>query len=283
MGNMFETLECINRRPKPFEHYTARELWTDEHTSQRMLAYHLNGDIDVASRTFAFIERSAQWMASHFNVGPQTKIADFGCGPGLYATRLARTGAAVTGIDFSERSIDYARDIAAKESLDINYVTQSYLEFDTADRFDLILMIMCDYCALSPTQRGDLLQRFFTLLKPGGAALLDAYSLDAFEARQEKTVYERNLLDGFWSPNAYYGFLNTLKYEAEKVVLDKYTIVEAERTRTVYNWLQYFSVDALEREVRESGLEVEDVFADVAGATFNPERSEFAAVARKPQ
>ena len=39
---MFEELETINTRPKPFEFYTASDLWTDEHTSEQMLTFHLS-------------------------------------------------------------------------------------------------------------------------------------------------------------------------------------------------------------------------------------------------
>jgi hypothetical protein len=177
---VFKELEKINARPQLFEFYTARDLWTDEHTSEQMLAFHLNEDIDVSSRNMEFINRSVEWIASHFNVGSGTKIADFGCGPGLYAAR-----------------------------------------------------------------------------------------------------YEANLLNGFWSPNKYYGFLNTFKYEREKVVLDKYTVIEAARTRTIYNWLQYFSLEALEREFVAGGFTVEELYSNVAGSPFESGTKEFAVVAKK--
>ena len=279
---MFVELEKINTRPRPFEFYTAKELWTDAHTSKQMLAFHLNGEIDVSSRKAEFIERSVCWIVSLFKVGNGTKIADFGCGPGLYATRLARKGAVVTGIDFSKRSIEYARAAATREELSIHYENQDYLEFETDDRFDLILMIMCDFCALGPDQRKRMLIKYHKILKPGGCVLLDVYSLHAFNQREETSVYEENLLNGFWSPHKYYGFLNTFKYEREKVVLDKYTLVEAARTRTVYNWLQYFSPEALEKEFTECGFSIKSLYADVAGASFNPDAEEFAVVARKP-
>jgi cyclopropane fatty-acyl-phospholipid synthase-like methyltransferase len=222
-----------------------------------------------------------KWIVSNFNITAKTRIADFGCGPGLYTARLAQTGADVTGIDFSKRSIHYAEEFAAKEGLSINYVNQNYLEYETDERFDLVLMITCDFCALSPVQRKSVLDKFHLILNPGGAVLLDVYSLMAFNQREEKAIYKANLLDGFWSPNKYYGFLNTFKYDDEKVVLDKYTIVEAKRTRTFYNWLQYFSPDILTREFSECGFSIEKLYADVAGSPFNPESDEFAVVARK--
>jgi len=278
---VFDDLERINLRPKPFEFYTARDLWTDAHTSGQMLSFHLNQEIDVASRRAAFIDRSVEWIASRFKVDAGTKIADFGCGPGLYALQLAGKQADVVGIDFSKTSIDYARQAAAEKGLSIRYIYRDYLQFETDDRFHLVLMIMCDFCALSPGQRKKMLAKFSTLLAPGGFVLLDVYSLHAFAQRAETAIYEANLLDGFWSPDKYYGFLNTFKYEQEKVVLDKYTIVESGRTREVYNWLQYFSPEDLEKELAQCGLKMSAVHGDVAGAPYDPQAAEFAVVAQK--
>ncbi|NIP25331.1 MAG: methyltransferase domain-containing protein [Phycisphaerae bacterium] len=278
---MFEELEDINSRPEPFEFYTASDLWTDEHTSEQMLKYHLKEDVDLSSRNTDFIDRSVEWIISHFGIGAGTKVADFGCGPGLYTTRLAQKQADVTGIDFSERSIQYAREVATKEGLSIRYVNQNYLEFETDDRFDLMIMIMCDFSVLSPEQRRTMLTKFHRFLKQGGSVLLDVHSLNMFEQREETAVYGINTLDGFWSAKRYYGFVNTFKYEREKVVLDKYTIIEADRTRTIYNWFQCFSPETLEREFVECGFTIEQIFSDVAGKPFDSKGNEFAVVARK--
>ena len=278
---MFEELEKINNRPEPFEFYTASDLWTDEYTSSQMLSYHLEEEVDISSRNVEFINRSVEWIVSKFNVGRDTSIVDFGCGPGLYTTPLANHQADVTGIDFSGRSIDYAKEVAASKRLSINYVKQNYLEFETQDRFDIVLMIMCDFCALSPVQRKGILQKFHKILKTGGSVLLDVYSREAFDQREEVATYEMNLLNGFWSRGKYYGFLNTFKYYDEKILLDKYTIIESERTRTVYNWLQYFTPKEVEVDFKENGFHVEGLYSDVAGSPYDPKASEFAVIAKR--
>ncbi len=278
---LFEILGQIDKRPEPFEFYTARELWTDEHISKQMLSFHLDPDIDAASRRTAFIDRSAAWITERFQLGPGVKVADFGCGPGLYTTRLATSQAGITGIDFSDNSLRYARKSTAESGLTVDYVNASYLDYDTEERFDLILMIMCDFCALSPAQRERMLTRFSRFLRPGGAVLLDAYSLKAFEERKETSTFEKNLMNGFWAQNDYFGFLKVFKYETEKVVLDKYTLVEPKRIRTVYNWLQYFSPDSIGREFTLNGFRIESYYSDVAGGHFDPDGGEFAVVARK--
>lgn len=278
---MFNKLEKINSRPKPFQFYTAKELWTYEHTSKKMLDYHLNKSMDLASRKDEFINRSVDWILNHFQISSNTSIADFGCGPGLYTTLFAENGADVTGIDFSAESIKYARKMANEKGLKVSYYKQNYLEFKTDKRFDLITMIFCDYCALSPKQRELILLKFYSFLKPGGLILLDVHSIEAFNKIKEVATYEYNQLDNFWSQKNYYGFLNTFRYPEEKVSLDKYTIIEKSKTRVVYNWLQYFSKDSLRKEFEKNGFSAEEFYSDVAGTTFSPDSPEIAIVARK--
>ncbi len=280
-NRIYKELAKINERPKPYEFYTAEDLWTDEHTAQQMLRYHLHEDIDAASRNRKFIERSMDWIVRKFNVSEGTQIGDFGCGPGLYANRLAEVGAKVTGIDFSKTSLEYAEKIAAENNLKVSYVLTNYLDFETNDRFDLIIMIMCDFCALSPGQRGSLLTKFSSLLKSGGSVLLDVYSMNFFDNKEETAVYEKNQLSGFWSEKDYYGFLNTFKYEEEKVILDKYTIIEEARTREVFNWLQCYSEDSLRTEFEEYGFRIQELYSNVAGDNYNKDLNEFAVIAQK--
>ena len=87
---MFEELARIHARLMPFERYAASDLWTDEHTSAQILKYHFDGQVDISSRNAVFIERSVVRIVSRFAVRRGHRIADFGCGPGLYTIRRAR-------------------------------------------------------------------------------------------------------------------------------------------------------------------------------------------------
>lgn len=127
-----------------------------------------------------------------------------------------------------------------------------------------------------------MLDKWFALLQPGGALLLDVYSLRAFDERVESATYAPNLLDGFWSPHPYFGFLNTFEYEADKLLLDKHTIVEETGIRVIYNWLQHFDPHTLELELQAGGFVLEALLGDVAGASFDPAASGFAVIGRKP-
>ena len=110
---------------------------------------------------------------------------------------------------------------------------------------------------------------------------MDVHSLNTFNSRGEVAIYEHNQLDNFWSPENYYGFLNTFKYDKEKIILDKYTIIEKARIRVIYNWLQYFNQDSLRKEFGENGFEAKEFYSDVAGTTFSPESPDIAIVSGK--
>ena len=279
--SVFSVLESANKKPGPFSVYTAADLWTDEHTAEQMLAYHLNDEVDLSSRRTSFIDSSVDWMKEHFQLSAISRVCDFGCGPGLYTSRFARLGAEVHGIDFSSRSIEYARESALQQSLGVTYTKADYLDCQPAGTFDLITMIMCDFCALSPAQRAVMLKKFKGLLSDQGRVILDVYSLGAFADKQEGSVCEKNQLNGFWSANPYFAYVASFKYDDEKVSLDKYTIIERTRQREIYNWLQYFTPTSLEREANAAGLEIEGVYGDVAGAPYDADATEFAIVMKR--
>ena len=276
----FEFLADVFQRPQVFDEYTVDRLWQDKHISQRMLELHLDKDAELASRPHAFIEQSAEWMKSRFQIGGNTVILDYGCGPGLYTSRFARMGATVTGIDFSKRSIEHATRSASEHGLEVNYVLEDYLRWETTDQADLITLIFCDLCPLSPQRRRALFGKFRRHLKPGGHILLDVCSLAQFESKKEQTVCEHNLLGGFFSANDYFGFLTTFKYDSEQVSLDKYTIVERGGVRRFYNWLQYYSVEELTAELGENGFVVQEVYSNVAGDPYEASSPVLAVVAQ---
>jgi len=71
-------------------------------------------------------------------------ILDLGCGDGGYARELARGGAAVVGVDGSERLIELARQRALAANLDLKFVcaNASHMSEISSNAFDLVLASM---------------------------------------------------------------------------------------------------------------------------------------------
>lgn len=278
---MYEQLTEFHTRPAPFSRYTADTLWTDAHIAQRMLDYHLDPAHDIASRKPGSIQRIAGWIDRR--IGLQGKsVCDLGCGPGLYARDFARRGATVTGCDFSETSLAHARACAGAGGLDIAFVRLDYLADPLPGNQDLIVLIYGDICALSPAQRRTLLAKVHSALKPGGRFVLDAFAKAQFAGLEEKTGFGFRLMDGFWSADDYFGFSKTFLYAEESLALDRYLIVEPDRSFEVFNWLRYFEPEELEAELRGSGFEVGDPVDAVTGDRWKDAEAMFSIIASRP-
>src|SRR4030042_1920824 len=102
-------LQDLQQPPAPF---TPGEplFWDDPHISSQMLAFHLDPGIDAASRSPQTIDRSVVWITATLGLQPGDAVLDLGCGPGLYASRLAGRGVRLPGGDYSRPSIAYATD-----------------------------------------------------------------------------------------------------------------------------------------------------------------------------
>jgi 2-polyprenyl-6-hydroxyphenyl methylase/3-demethylubiquinone-9 3-methyltransferase len=70
------------------------------------------------------------------------RVIDIGCGGGLVAEPLARMGAAVTGVDASERNIEIARTHAGQVELAIDYrATTVEALAEAGERYDVVLAL----------------------------------------------------------------------------------------------------------------------------------------------
>ena len=277
---MYSFLEEQNTRPPLFSADTVEELWTDPHVAQQMLAFHLDPDHELASRRHDFIERSVHWLSRSFDLESGKRVLDLGCGPGLYANGLAELGAEVTAVDFSAHSLAHARSVAEGQGLHVTYHHANYLEYEADGEFDLILLIYCDFCALSPLQRRALLDKARGWLESGGRLVLDVFSSFLFEGLDETARYEAVPKGGFWASEPYFLFSNRFKYQKEMAYVDRHTIIQSGRQRELFNWIQCYDPASLGTELEAAGWETEAFLGNLVGDPYEPETSDFAGVAR---
>ena len=224
------------------------------------------------------VETAQLWRSAGFGYGQ--RLLDLGCGPGLYTSQFAGLGAEVTGIDISDASLAHAEAEAKAAGQQITYLHDDYTRTTLPADTDVFTLISCDFGPLSPDQRRALLGKIHAALKPGGRFVLDVQSMTAFERFAEHDVVEFRLMDGFWSEGDYVGLLKSIKYRSECVSLDRYLIIEPDDHWEIYNWLQYFSRESLERELRAAGFEPEVVAGSLVGDPWREDSDVFAVIAR---
>ncbi|MFE0267355.1 SAM-dependent methyltransferase [Nocardiopsis alba] len=281
MTTPYTALSEMGRRPALYGRTTTAALWTDPHISGRMLAHHLDPDVEAASHGHGFVDRAVTWMRGRFDLGPGSRLLDLGCGPGLYTVRLARHGVRATGVDFSPSSVEYAERVARGEGVPARHLCRDYLSLRLSERFDLAVMVMRDYCAMTPRDRLRLLDVVDRHLVSGGALLFDVDAEPALERVREDVEYAPGLMDGFWAAEPYHGFRHTFRYDRERVSLDRYDIVTASEVRVFHNWVRYFDPTSLASELARGGFVVEERYGDLTGAAYDPGADSFAVLARR--
>lgn len=276
---MFQKLDTFTQRPEAFSRYTTDRLWTDPHIAGQMLRHHLDENTDAASRRPAAIDSFVDWIDRRFGLGGMA-VLDLGCGPGLYAIRMAGRGARVTGVDFSASSLDYAREAARAAHAEIDFRRMDYLLDELPGGADLITLIYADYCAIGPDRRRLILDKVRRSLAPGGRFVFDVSSVEEFAGFAEAVKFGRNYMNGFWSSQPYFAFHACFRYEEQAIALDRYLVCAEQEEFEIYNWVQYFTPTTIAAELGRAGFECEAVLDLSSGEDWRPSPQAFAVVAR---
>ena len=250
----FNKLSELSKKPELYEPGDAM-MWTDPYISKQLLKMHLDPEFDSATRKQESINKTLNFIKGYCEK-PGMRILDLGCGPGKYTENLAQEGHHVTGMDFSENSIEYARSQAIKNNLNIEYICQNYLELDVMNQYDLIIMIYTDFGVLLPGDRNALLGKIYDALVPRGIFIFDVINdrnlEDKFPGEKAWTVAE----GGFWRPDKYLELINGFHYPENKVYLMQHSIMDEDDNLVRYRfWTHYFHDDALNPELSEYGFE----------------------------
>lgn len=265
--NVFESNSMIS---KLFIHLQKPDLWQrshgpfwdDEHISKGMLEAHLSPDWDAASRRHSYIDRSVKWLTSLIPVA--SRILDLGCGPGLYTKLLSDAGYDVTGMDYSKRSIAYAKEHDTKTK----YVYQNYLEMDYNEAFDVITLIYCDYAALTPDERSKLLSKIHRGLKPKGLLIFDVFTEQTYDGKIDHTSWSYHGNGGFWSDKPYLCLEAEYYYENNTVKVYKVIVITEKGISEYLIWDTVYTKDTLLNEVTPLGFRVHSIYDDVCGSPY---------------
>ena len=99
---------------------------------------------DVDNNLLIFLEEK---VFKDFIGGVSEKnVLDFGCGTGRYAIPLAKRGARVVAVDFTNSMLKRAKEKAKKDKLDIRFEKTDITKYKPKRKFDLIIsMLVLDH------------------------------------------------------------------------------------------------------------------------------------------
>lgn len=116
------------------------------------------------------------------------KAIDIGCGEGFYSIYLASEGFDVTGIDFSEKAIQYAKENAKKQGVNVRFIAMDLKNLDELkEKFNFVLELGVMHHVMLE-QRQKHVENVNKLLSPGGNYLSVCFNIESpdFGGKREK-------------------------------------------------------------------------------------------------
>ena len=154
------------------------ERWDRVYSEKFMTNWYPNEDI------IRFCARLIHKRLTHDRVEVKRevdRVLDLGCGNGRHAVYFAREGFRASGIDVSEQAIEWAKDWAQREGLEIDFRVAGIeeLPYDD-DTFDAVVSHgVLDHVLMKTARKAA--EEVNRVLKPGGIFYCDLRCADDFE------------------------------------------------------------------------------------------------------
>jgi len=237
--------------------------WDDPDFSIRMLREHLDESHGAASRVKAERQQQIDWMTDKLGLKSGQQILDVTCGPGLYATELARRGSHVTGIDFSPSSITYAKELAREMKVDRRCVFRQQdvrqMRLEEA-KYDAALFIYGQLAVFTRQEAQDLLTCIARSLKPGGRLCVELLDQERVDKKDSNWWYTDNR--GLWGDAPFLHLGERFWLEAEAISLERFHILHLESGELQQITLcdQTYAMVEMEQMMKQAGFSQVQIF-----------------------
>lgn len=275
----------VARRTIPPEPWAEGEKipWHEPGFSQRMLAEHLSQAHDAASRRAERIDAHVRWIHGDLLAERPTRILDLGCGPGLYASRLARLGHQCVGIDFGPASIGYAMDEANRDGLACTYRLEDIRAAEYGDGFALVMLVFGELNVFRPEDAALILEKAFAALDDGGLLLLEPHTFDVVKRMGEAGPTWHAAESGLFADRPHLCLEESFWDAATRTATTRYVVVDAATARVTRHasTTQAYTDDEYRALLAERGFEEARFLPSLTGSEDGAHPGLFAIVARK--
>jgi SAM-dependent methyltransferase len=255
-------------------------FWDDPHIAKSMLEAHLNPTHDAASRRPETIDKEVKNLISSGILKKGEKILDLGCGPGLYASRLAAKGLKMTGVDISQNSLNYATVQAKEKGLDIEYRLMSFFDLDYSGEFDAAIQTEGEIGTFSNDKRDALLAKIHHALKSRGLLVFDV-TTPAQNPNPCPRFHWYITDGGFWRPGRHFALEQRFNYPEDDVYVDQYIVMDEKRITVYRIWNHNYTPESIRPVLEKTGFRIEHTWNDLTGPPYQQGGEWLAIVARK--
>lgn len=199
--------------------------------------------------------KEVDFMLSHFDLKPGSKVLDLMSGYGRHALALAKKGIEVTAVDILDDYTQEVEEKATKEQIPVNSIRDDVMTYKPDDIFDLVICMGNSLNFFDAEDTISILKMVSDHLKKGGHMLINTWSLS------ETTV--RTFKEKSWSIFADLKCLSDCKFLFQPTRIETETIfIESNgstETKTAIDYI--FSVNEMETMLAQTGLSLKEIWS----------------------
>ena len=208
------------------------------------------------------------------DLSKSAKILDVCCGFGRISSELARCGFSVTGVDITETYLKTAREEAAYENLNIEYINGDARNFTRPDFFDSAVILYNSFGFFSDQNDDRLVIRnIFKSLKKGGSIIIESLG---------KEIAVRDFVENDWFERA--GFKVLTEYQALEswtFLKNRWVLVkDGKEYEKTFNQRLYSAVE-LKTLLTEEGFSNIEIYGNWDKSPYNHHAAKLIAVGRR--
>jgi SAM-dependent methyltransferase len=213
-------------------------------------------------------------MINLLGLEPGSAVLDLCCGPGRHSLELARRGYAVTGVDRTEKYIEDAREGAAKEKLNTEFILADMLSFCRPDSFDTIINMYTAFGYFEDYKdECQVVSNMYQSLKPGGRLLMDMAGKEWIAKVYQKRDWREK--DGVFVLEERIP-VNNWRYLDNRWIVIK----DGKKEEFMFRLRTYSAVELTDL-LKSQGFDNVEIFSDLEGAPYAEKVKRLVAVAVK--
>jgi SAM-dependent methyltransferase len=203
------------------------------------------------------------------------KLADLCCGFGRISLELARRGFDVTGVDLTPAYLDTARDDAAYEHLEVEFVHEDVRRFKRPNAFDLAVNLYISFGYFDNQEDDRLFARnVYESLRDGGCFIIETLG---------KEIAARDFVEAEWFERA--GYFVLTKYEAVNSwegLKNRWILISREGKTTERVFMQrLYAATELRQLLLGAGFRAVELYGNWDEGPYNQYAESLIAVGRK--
>lgn len=265
---ILKLIDFINRAIPPEPWADGENIpWHDPGFSERMLKEHLNPEHDAASRRPKLIDEQVRWLHEEVLGGKSTRVLDLGCGPGLYAVRLAKLGHEVTGVDISPASLEYARKLCTENGLSCEFIKADFRSVELDGEFGLVMQIFGELNIFRRSHTAEIVEKCSSILAAGGRLVLEVDKPETTRKLGDSKQGWRTRESGLFSDRPHLYLEESYWNEEQRVTTKRYWVIDSETadvTRFAQSFVAY-EADEYTDLLTSAGLGGAELIAEYPG------------------